>query len=195
MDGPRTVGRATSDMAEPGPTVIEAPLSPPGSVDPGFCGGGPVPISPRFTRRAKIIAVASLCAVIAALGLSSASIDQARNEEHSTTASLARTSAVLRGTDATLRRTQAALAVMTLDNHNSQAALEKRQSQLAAVRTQLSSDQKNLFVQGVSISDVDTCLGGVEAALNEIAVNDPSGAATSLGQVSQSCQRAEASGG
>src|SRR5271170_6231012 len=78
MDGPRTVGRATSDMAEPGPTVIEAPLSPPGSVDPGFCGGGPVPISPRFTRRAKIIAVASLCAVIAALGLSSASIDQAR---------------------------------------------------------------------------------------------------------------------
>ena len=48
-------------------------------------------------------------------------------------------------------------------------------SQLAAAQAQLASTEANVFANGVSINDLDTCLSGVEQALNQISLGRPGG--------------------
>jgi hypothetical protein len=63
-------------------------------------------------------------------------------------------------------------------------------AQLASVQAQLASTEANVFANGVSINDLDTCLSGVERALNQISLNDQVDAASTLDGVAASCRAA-----
>jgi hypothetical protein len=73
-------------------------------------------------------------------------------------------------------------------------ALASTSAQLSADQAKLAADQVDVFSKGVSISQLDTCLSGVEQALNQISLGDPTGAATTLNGVAANCRAAEPSG-
>jgi hypothetical protein len=116
-------------------------------------------------------------------------------------AQLGRTDGSLASTSAGLHRTIAQVATARKDlaavsNQSTVAAsvLSAESAQLAADQQQLAAAEATIHAKGVSISDLDTCLSGVEKALNQISLGDRGGAAATLGGVSASCQRAQPSG-
>ena len=66
--------------------------------------------------------------------------------------------------------------------------LDTAEASLSSSQTGLSDANKSIATQGVDIAVLNTCLGGVEQALNAIAVGDDNGAVTSISAVSGSCQ-------
>jgi hypothetical protein len=66
-------------------------------------------------------------------------------------------------------------------------------AQLQRVQNALASAQANLAHQTLIIGDLNVCLGGVEEALNSLAVADPTHAIDALNAVSESCASAVAS--
>jgi hypothetical protein len=62
------------------------------------------------------------------------------------------------------------------------------QNALSTTSAELTRADKGLFIQGASLAALNTCLAGVEQALNQIAVGDQSGAVASISAVSASCQ-------
>jgi len=96
---------------------------------------------------------------------------------------------------------QSTLADTTSQRNALQGELTSTSAELAAVQSTLSSTQaglsnaeKSLAFQGVDISVLNTCLTGVERALNQIAVGDNGGAVTSISAVSTSCQALQGQG-
>jgi beta-xylosidase len=75
--------------------------------------------------------------------------------------------------------------------------LDTAEASLSNTQTGLSEAEKSVASQGVDIAVLNTCLGGVEQALNAIAVGDDNGAVTSISAVSESCQalQGQANGG
>ncbi len=71
--------------------------------------------------------------------------------------------------------------------------LSTETAQLTAAQAQLASTEADVFTNGVSIGQLDTCLAGVERALNQISLNDQQGAAASLDGVATACRAAEPS--
>ncbi len=116
-------------------------------------------------------------------------------------AQLGRTNGSLTSTRAELHRTIGQVAVAreelaTVSDQSNAAArtLETETVQLAADQQQLSDAEASIHAKGVSISDLVTCLSGVERALNQISLGNQSGAATTLNGVSSSCRSARPSG-
>jgi len=93
----------------------------------------------------------------------------------------------LAGAESTLAGTRAQLATTQNSLTNTQNSLSTTQSSLANANT-------GLYLQGLNIGTLDTCLGGVEKALNQIAVNDQNGAVKSLSAVASSCQAVQGQG-
>jgi hypothetical protein len=71
--------------------------------------------------------------------------------------------------------------------------LSTETAQLTAAQAQLASTEADVFTNGVSIGQLDTCLAGVERALNQISLNDQQGAEASLDGVATACRAAEPS--
>ena len=173
-------GAATDDALLPSSTTRDRRAAPKSPVDP------------VLRRRVRVSAATAVLALVAFLAVSGF-------EAH---AQLGRSSQVFtatraqeRATLARLAWTEAHLASLLEHSASTHRTLGTVSGQLTAERDQLAQQQKDLFVQGVSISALDQCLGGVEAALNQVAVNDQSGAASTLQGVASSCQTAGASGG
>jgi hypothetical protein len=118
---------------------------------------------------------------------------EAHGQQHRIDAELSSARARLRNTDTLLAQVRAQLAVDTAQADQAGHTLSSDSNQLAADQAQLARAQAGLFAQGVSISDLDTCLSGVQKALNQIALDDESGAATTLSGVASSCKDAEPS--
>ena len=74
-------------------------------------------------------------------------------------------------------------------------ALSQDSSQLLGAQTSLSAAQAHVTQQASLITSLQTCLVGVEQALNELAVGNQAGAIAALNAVSASCTAAEASSG
>jgi beta-xylosidase len=72
--------------------------------------------------------------------------------------------------------------------------LATAEASLSSARTGLSDAKTSVASQGVDIAVLNTCLGGVEQALNAIAVGDDNGAVTSISAVSGSCQALQGQG-
>jgi hypothetical protein len=89
---------------------------------------------------------------------------------------------------------RAHLATATSQSAAAGTTLAAASDQLTTIQTQLASAQTGVRLDGVSISELDTCLSGVDRTLNEISLGDQAGAATSLREVSAACQAAEPSG-
>jgi len=88
---------------------------------------------------------------------------------------------------------RAQLAVDTAQSDQAGHTLSSDSNQLAADQAQLARAQAGIFAQGVSISDLDMCLSGVEKSLNQISLDDESGAAATLSGVASTCKDAEPS--
>jgi hypothetical protein len=95
--------------------------------------------------------------------------------------------------DTLLIEARAQLAVDTAQSNQAGHTLSTESAQLAADQAQLAQAQAGVYAQGVSISDLDTCLSGVEESLNQLSLGNESGAATTLSGVAATCQDAEPS--
>ena len=87
------------------------------------------------------------------------------------------------------------LAIVNNQVTAASTALAQDTSQLQGVKKALINAQTNVTNQTSTIGDLQTCLGGVEQALNALAVGDQGPAIAALNAVSTSCARAVASNG
>jgi hypothetical protein len=78
---------------------------------------------------------------------------------------------------------------------NDTTALSQDTSQLEGARAALSAAQAHVFDQASLLNSLHTCLGGVEQALNALAVGLPSKAADALKWVATPCSDAVKAGG
>jgi hypothetical protein len=149
----------------------------------------PVAHRRRRWRLVLVYVVVSLMLVTAvAVGV------QANRQLTRTDASLASIRGQLHRTTAQVATARSELAGVTARSVAAQGTLNTVSAQLAADQAQLAKAQADVHAKGVSIGQLDLCLSGVEQALNQIAVGDQTGAATTLNGVSANCQSAEPSG-
>jgi hypothetical protein len=143
--------------------------------------------SPRRGHRRLGWTYAVVLVVLAAgvaMGVSS------RAQLQRTDAGLTAMRARLHQTVGRARQAESTLAAVTAQASSAAHLLSTETAQLASVQSQLASTEANVFANGVSINDLDTCLSGVEQALNEISLNDQHDAATTLNGVAASCRAA-----
>jgi chromosome segregation ATPase len=109
----------------------------------------------------------------------------------SLTATQRQNDAVLADLAAVRQRLQAVDGQATRDTK----ALATDTAQLEAVQAALGHAQDNVTLQGSAISTLQSCLSGVEQALNALSVGDQSSAIAALRAVSADCQMAAAANG
>jgi hypothetical protein len=82
---------------------------------------------------------------------------------------------------------QFAKASTTTRRNSLQTSITSTMSQLAATNEALASSSVNAYVQGVGISTLQTCLGGVKNAFEQITTKNNAGAAKDISAVSGPC--------
>jgi hypothetical protein len=127
-----------------------------------------------------------MVALVATLAVGATSRAHLRRTDTQLTAVRAR----LHRTVGRARVAQAALETVTGQAVSAARVLATETQQLASVQSQLASTEANVFANGVSINDLDSCLAGVEQALNQISLGDQHGAAATLNGVAASCRAA-----
>lgn len=111
-----------------------------------------------------------------------------------TDASIAELHVQLHRTSVQIGRARTRLAQAEQEAGAAASALASASDQLGKVQAQLASAQSNIQIDGVNIANLDTCLSGVNQALNEISLGDQSGASAILDRYAGNCQAAEPSG-
>lgn len=119
---------------------------------------------------------------------------QARTSLKTTRSHLALVMRNLSSTQAVLLRTAGQRSVLQAELTATAHELVTAQASLSSTQTGLSDAERSVSSQGVDIAVLNSCLGGVEQALNEIAVGDDNGAVTSISAVSESCQALQGGG-
>ena len=189
---PDRPGRSTED-ARRGPdghrSGVEEGRANLAGIDRSVGSGGTTPPSrPRWRLVTAYVVVAVLLMVAVVVGV------QANRQLGRTDDSLQAVRGQLRTTTAQVAVARAQLAAADARTEAAQRTLDAESAQLASDQAQLAKAQAGVHAKGVSIGELDTCLSGVEKALNQIAVGDQSGAASTLDGVSANCQNAEPSG-
>ena len=87
------------------------------------------------------------------------------------------------------------LELLTSQVGDEATALNQDASQLTGAEAALTAAQTHVSQQASRIDSLQTCLGGVERALNALSVDDRSGAIAALEAVSTSCTAASAADG
>jgi chromosome segregation ATPase len=87
------------------------------------------------------------------------------------------------------------LALLTRQVGNDTTALSQDTSALQGARAALSSAESQVSQQATLLTSLNTCLGGVEQALNALSVGSQPSAVAALDSVSQSCSAAVAASG
>lgn len=179
---PRPGGDAGMWHAAPDPPVSDAPAS-------THAG------TRRPTRWPKrLVAVLAGVVVLSLLGAGVASDLAVRSQLRQARASLGVERVRLASTLHELATVQSKLATTSTQRGTLQVALELATWQLSGAKTNLATATTNLSAQQSAITALDTCLGGVERALNQISVGNQSGAVTSLSAVAASCQSVQGGG-
>ena len=142
--------------------------------------------SPGRRRRIRLSAVIVVLGVAVLVAAIWTDVD-ARNRSSQESAALAGANTHL----ATLRHdvatTQFAKAVTSAKRDSLQASIASTTSQLAATNEALANADVHAYVQGVGINTLQTCLGGVKTALNQIAARNNTQAAKDISAVSGPC--------
>jgi hypothetical protein len=172
---------ATGPDADEGQATEEQLRSAPPPVDRGRSAGA-WPLRVAYLVGVVVFVVAAAVAV--------STHAQVRRTE----ALLAATRGQLNHTVASLAAARSALTTRTGQSETAGRTLASASAQLAADQAQLAHAQAQVYSQGVSISELDICLAGVEKSLNQISVGDESGAASTLSGVASNCRDAEPSG-
>ena len=82
---------------------------------------------------------------------------------------------------------QSAKVDTTTRRNSLQTSIASTMSQLAVTNEALASTSVNAYVQGVGISTLQTCLGGVKSAFDQITTKNNAGAAKDISAVSGPC--------
>ncbi len=110
-------------------------------------------------------------------------------------AALGTTQRQSRSVSGELGRLHAALALLSARVASDTAAANQDTNQLKAAQTELSDLEAHVTQQKAQIGSLQTCLGGVERALNALSVGRPDHAIQALQAVTSSCQSAAAGSG
>jgi chromosome segregation ATPase len=148
--------------------------------------------SPRV-RALVWLAAGALCATTVGVLVA----DQIRAQRQYDTARTALGTTRQRTTtvSAQLHELQRDLDVVKTQVGNDTTALNQDTAQLLGAQTSLSAAQAHVSQQASRITSLQTCLAGVEQALNQLATGKQSGAIAALNAVSSNCAAAEASSG
>jgi hypothetical protein len=153
--------------------------------------------SPRqLTRRGRwIVAIETGALVAAALGLLIADQIQVDDQFGQTQTSLGVTRQHAQTVSTQLADLGRDLDVLKTQVGNDTAAFNQDAAQLLGAQTSLAAAQAHVTQQSSLIGSLQTCLGGVEQALNALSVGRQSRAIVALNSVSSKCTAAEASSG
>lgn len=110
---------------------------------------------------------------------------------HRTDAELATVQARVQQTVARIQVTRVALHKVSVQSAAAARMLGTESSELATDQSHLSAAEADVTTNGVNISDLNTCLSGVQQALNEISLGDRPDAVASLDRVGPTCKAAE----
>ncbi len=154
------------------------------------------PPEPRLSRRARwIIGLGAVALCAAAVGYLIVDQAQARTQYGRAQTALGVTEQRSRTVSAELKEASRDLSVLKTQVGSDTTALSQDSAQLLGAQTSLSAAQAHVTQQASLITSLQTCLVGVERALNELAVGSQTGAIAALNAVSTSCTAAEASSG
>ena len=139
---------------------------------------------PRIRLRQLVVPVLVL-AVVGVLGGVAVTL---RHQTQATDARLAGVRAQLHQTARELAQAQATLQATEAQAGAVQVSVTAATAQLQAVQGQLSQAELSQFIGGVTISALQTCLGGVQLALNELGLGNEAAAVAQLQPVAASCR-------
>jgi hypothetical protein len=154
-----------------------------------------VPTRRRSHRWGWIVLAVVLALFAAILGYVTGNEVQANTQFDQTHQSLDTTRHHIDAALASLATVRHELNVVNGQVGDDSAALAQDVSELKGARTALANAQANVVNQTSMISDLQTCLGGVQQALNALAVADLPQAIAALKSVSSSCSHAVAANG
>jgi hypothetical protein len=160
---------------------------------PVFAGTTPRRRLPRWARWVVCIAAGALFAT--ALGYLIADQEQAHDEYGRAHNALGVTRQRTDTTTAQLAEVRRDLSLLETQVGTETTALSRDASQLLGAQTALATAQAHVTQQASLITSLQTCLVGVEEALNALAVGQQPKAIAALNSVASSCTAAEAAGG
>ena len=148
----------------------------------------PSPPSPPPRRRKRWLAVAAGIAVVAScLGYLLTGAAQVNDHYDRSLQALGAARATTHVVAHDLATARSDLRLVTQQVGNDTTALNQDTSQLEGAKSALSAAQAHVAQQASLLTALHTCLGGVEQALNALAVGSPGKAAAALDSVSTSC--------
>jgi hypothetical protein len=151
---------------------------------------------PRLPRRAKwMLGLGAGALFAAALGFLLADQVHARDQYERTHTAFGVTRQRTRTVSAQLQELSRGLSVLKTQVGSDTTALSQDSSQLLGAQTSLSAALAHVTQQASLITSLQSCLVGVEQALNELAIGNRASAIAALNAVSASCTSAEASSG
>lgn len=156
---------------------------------------GPTPRRrhPRWARWVVSIAAGALFATV--LGYLIADQEQARDQYGRAHTALGVTRQRTDTVTAQLAEVRHDLSLLENQVGTDTTALSQDAAQLLGAQTSLAAAQAHVTQQASLITSLQTCLVGVEQALNALAVGQQAKAIAALNSVSSSCTAAEAAGG
>jgi hypothetical protein len=151
---------------------------------------------PRPSRRTRwVVAIAAGALFAAVLGALVADQVRAHDQYGRAQTALGVTRQRTHTVSAQLAEVRRDLSVLNAQVGSDNTALSQDSSQLLGAQTSLAAAQSHVTQQASLISSLQTCLVGVEQALNALAVGKQGNAIAALNSVSLSCTAAEASSG
>ncbi len=161
-------------LAQPRPPVLEPTAARP----------------PAQRRKHWFAIVAGVALVAGCLGYLLTDAAQANDRYDRALRTLGSTRATTRVVAVDLAKARFDLRLVTQQAGNDATALNQDTSQLQGAESALSAAQAHVAQQASLLTALHTCLGGVEQALNALAVGSQGKAAASLYSVSASCSAA-----
>jgi hypothetical protein len=148
------------------------------------------PRRPAPRRKHWFAIVAGVAVIAACLGYLLTDATQANDRYDRALGTLGTTRATTRVVALDLAKARFDLRLVTQQAGNDTTALSQDTSQLQGAQSALSAAQAHVAQQASLLTALHTCLGGVEQALNALAVGSQGKAAASLYAVSASCSTA-----
>ena len=150
----------------------------------------PVPAVPKRRRREWLYLVAAVVVFVGGPGYLVENEAQANTRFEQAHGALTRTERDLAIARSDLAAMRGGLSLIDRQVHQSATDWATDTTQLHQIESALTQAQANVSTQGSDIAALQSCLGGVEQALNALSVGDQQTAVGALTKVSSSCQGA-----
>jgi len=147
------------------------------------------PPSTRLRRRLVVVAVVVLC--VSGLVAATWTDVDAHTRTHAEEAALSAANAHLSDLRHQVAGTLAVKAATTTKRDQLEAFIAVTLGQLSTTNASLNASKEAAYLQGVDINTLETCLGGIQNALNAIKSNNNAQATMDISAVSAACTQLE----